>query len=321
MFRIIFALFPGFDLLDFSGFLEVFHEARKGGLDCQLLFSGNTTALACEQGLQFSDLSAYLPPQANDWIYVPGYTLEMTTLPPALVNYLRSAWQQGTRIVSTCSGAFALGKAGILDGRKCTTHWKRLKQLQAAFPNAQVLPDRIFVEDGTLITSGGVTCGIDLALFLVEREKGPLFALRIARELNVYIRRDKNHPQTSVYLDYRSHCNPGIHTVQDWLTEHPEETLSLAELARIGNMGLRNFTRLFRAETGIPPGQYRTLLRLERAKVLLHDPHLTVEHVAARCGFSDARQLRRLWRQNFQRSPRLENQTGDKIQAQESVRD
>ena len=305
MLRIIFTLYPGFELLDFSGPLQVFHDAQKCGLACEVVFCGSSESLECEQGLTFSRLLPY-PAQAHkdDWFFVPGYTPEITRVPDSTTACLRNAWSQGAHVVSTCSGAFVLGKAGILDGRSCTTHWKRTKELMAAYPRAKVLDDHIFVEDGLLTTCGGVTCGIDLALFMVEQLQGPQFALKIARELNVYIRRDRDHRQKSVYIDYRNHCNPGIHLVQDWLTEHPDKPAGLVELAGIGNMSPRNLTRQFRAETGISPGAYRTLLRLERARILLNDPHLTVEAVAERCGFTDARQLRRLWKQNHGTSPR-----------------
>lgn len=198
-----------------------------------------------------------------------------------------------------------VGEAGLLDGRSCTTHWKRIDELQQRFPRTTVLADRLFVEDRGLITCGGVTCGIDLALSLMESERGPLFASKIARELILYIRRDKDHSQLSIYLEYRSHQNPGVHAVQDWMIDHPEHAADLTTLAAVGGMSPRNFTRVFRSATGISPGEYRTLLRLERASVLLRNPTLTVEAVAADSGFGDARALRRLWAKRFGSSPRV----------------
>jgi transcriptional regulator GlxA family with amidase domain len=217
---------------------------------------------------------------------------------------LRQAYHQGAHVVSTCTGAFILGQAGLLDGRECTTHWKRLAELRERFSRALVKDNCIFVADGRVITSGGVTCGIDMALYLVEKMAGPVMTQRVARELNVYIRRDGNHSQKSVYIDYRNHQHPGIHKVQDWLSEHPEENRPLSELAALGGLSARHFSREFRAATGLSAGEYRTLLRLEHARILLNDPHLSVEGVAAACGFRDGRQLRRLWRVRYGASPR-----------------
>jgi len=302
--RLVFLLFPGFELLDFTGPLQVFHEARKMGLDLELLYAGTEPTVVSEQGLTVANLAPYPEFRADDQVFIPGFTLELTPVAPTLVKAIQRAARAGARLVSTCSGTFMVGEAGLLDGRSCTTHWKRIDQLQKRFPRTKVLEDRLFVEDRGLITCGGVTCGIDLALSLMETERGPLFASRLARELILYIRRDKDHPQVSVYLDYRSHQNPGVHAVQDWMIEHPDQGVDLPTLAAIGGMSLRNFSRVFRSTTGVSPGEYRTLLRLERASMLLKNPALTVEAVAAESGFGDARALRRLWAKRFGQSPR-----------------
>jgi transcriptional regulator GlxA family with amidase domain len=286
--------------------LQVFYEAVNRGLDRELLFTGTAASLVSEQGLTIADLLPYPGFRADDDVFIPGFTLERTPVPPDLVAAIRRAHQAGARIVSTCSATFLLGEAGLLDGRACTTHWKRLDQLQKTFPRAQVLSDRLFVEDRGVITCGGVTCGIDLALALMEDERGPLFASQIAKELVLYIRRDKDHSQISVYLQFRSHQNPGVHAVQDWMIEHPDQGVSLETLAQIGGMSPRNFTRAFRVATGVSPGDYRTRLRLERASMLLKNPKLTVEAVASEAGFGDARALRRSWTQHYGRSPRQE---------------
>ncbi len=302
--RVVFLLFPGFELLDFAGPLQVFHEAKKLGLDLELVFSGTTPSLASEQGLVFNDLVPFPEFRPGDDVFIPGFTLEITPTRPDLVKAILRAHQSGARIVSTCSGTFMVGQAGLLDGRSCTTHWKRVEELQKRYPRTTVLTDRLFVEDRGLITCGGVTCGIDLALSQMEQERGPLFASRIARELILYIRRDKDHSQVSVYLEYRDHQNPSIHAVQDWMIDHPDQGADLHALAAIGGMSPRNFTRAFRSVTGISPGEYRTLLRLERASVLLKNPSLTVEAVASESGFRDARALRRLWAKRYGLSPR-----------------
>jgi len=302
--RIVFLLFPGFELLDFAGPVQVFHESRKRGLELELMFCSSRPRETCEQGLSIGDLQPYPEFRPDDHVFVPGFTPDITPVPWETVGIVKHALEARARIVASCSGAFILGHAGVLDLRHCTTHWKRIDQLQRTFPRALVSGERLFVEDRDVITGGGGTCGIDLALHLVEEQRGPLFVSKVAREMILYLRRDRDARQTSVYLDYRSHQNPGVHAVQDWLIEHPDHSADIDALAGIAHMSPRNLTRVFRQVTGISPGEYRTQLRLERAAVLLKNPHLTVEAVASEVGFKDARTLRRLWRERYATSPR-----------------
>jgi transcriptional regulator GlxA family with amidase domain len=302
--RIFFLLYPGFELIDFAGPYQVFHEARKFGLEMELSACSESGECLSEQGILVASLAAPPPFEKGDWVIVPGHTLDKTSIPRWMVSTLRDAWRAGARLISTCTGAFILGEAGLLEGRSCTTHWKRVGELERRFPEAEVLPDRLFVEDGNVVTSGGATCGIDLALHLIERERNPLFASRVARQLLVYMRRDAFHPQSSVYLDYRSHNNPGVHAAQDWLIENQAEPIGMEELARIAGMSARNLDRCFREATGTSPAEYRNLLRLERATTLLNNPRMTVEAVAAECGFPDAKSLRRQWKKRYGFTPR-----------------
>jgi transcriptional regulator GlxA family with amidase domain len=240
------------------------------------------------------DLAPLPVPQQSDLVIVPGYT------PPcrasrAVVRWLTTAARAGATMSSVCTGALVLAEAGLLDGRRCTTHWKRTAELRRRCPSAEVLDDRLFVEDGNVVTSAGIASGIDLALALIERSHGALFAARVAREMVVYIRRDANQPQHSIYLDHRTHLHPGIHAVQDWLCAHPAERTNLRALARIARMSPRSLTRAFRSLTGLSILQYRTRLRLERARALMSNPELTLEAIAEQCGFGDARQFRRIW--------------------------
>jgi transcriptional regulator GlxA family with amidase domain len=175
--------------------------------------------------------------------------------------------------------------------------------LARRYSRARVLSNRLFVDDGPITTSAGIVSGVDMTLALIERRHGPLVTVAAARELVVYLRRDGAHQQQSIYLDYRTHLHPGIHRVQDWLIAHPAEKATLADLARVAAMSPRNLTRAFRQATGISIQDYRTRLRLELAKSLLHDPGLTVEAVAARCGFESSRQLRRLFKETLGAAP------------------
>ena len=143
-----------------------------------------------------------------------------------------------------------------------------------------------------------------MALALVDEHHGPVLAARVAREMVVYMRRPGGQGQGSVYLDYRTHLSSGVHEVQDYLVAHPEAHDTLADLARLARMSARSLTRVFRRATGTSVLEFRTRVRLERSRTLMHDPGLTLERVAELCGFADARQLRRLWKNAYGVPPR-----------------
>lgn len=266
-------------------------------------------SLLTAQGLTLSDLRPLPVPEAGALVIVPGYRSRRPSVPAELRHFLREAASAGAQVCSVCTGAFLLGEASLLDGRECTTHWKRVDELQQRFPRARVLRDRLFVRDGNLITSAGIASGIDMALALVEEDHGPALTARVARELVVYLRRDAGHVQQSVYLDYRTHLDSGVHELQDHLVAHPETRDTLAQLAQVARTSPRSLTRRFREATGLSILAFRTRVRLERANTLLNAPGLTIEAVASRCGFSDARQLRRLWKAAYGKSPRQRSPT------------
>ncbi len=254
------------------------------------------------QGLQVGGLAPLPKPRESDVVFVPGYPLA-SDIPAAFPRWLKACDRAGARILAICTGAFILGQGGLLDGRRCTTHWRRTRDLQQRFPKAGVLTGRLFVQDGRITTSAGVASGIDMTLDFIEHEHGPVVAARVAREIVVYIRRDGSHKQESVYTDYRTHIDPGVHAVQDWLIAHPETKCGLPQLAKIANMSERNLTRAFSRATGVSIGEYRQRLRLEHARALLADPRMTIEAIASQTGFADARQLRRLWKASYGKPP------------------
>lgn len=303
--RVLFLLVPGVEVMDLAGPLQAFHEAANFGHPYAPAYVAASPRVRTAQGLELSSL-APLPRDLGpaDRVIVPGYPVLTTRLAPALAPWLRDAARAGAQLCSICTGAFALGEAGLLDGRRCTTHWRRVDALQWRFPRAKVIGDRLFVEDQGIVTSAGISSGIDLALSLLEQDGGPVLASSVARELVVYLRRDGAHGQQSVYLDFQTHLNPGVHRVQQHLVSHPESKATLAELGRIAAMSERNLTRTFRRATGISIHAYRERLRLERARDLLRNPELTVDAVALACGYRDARQLRRLWGATYGHPPR-----------------
>lgn len=299
-----FLLLPHVHVLDLSGPLQVFYEANGFGANYRLSYCGTSRRVRTAQGMWVSDLEPLPEVGAGDVVVVPG--VESTTLGEldhVPVDWLRRSHASGARIVSICSGAFVLGHAGLLDGRRCTTHWKVADRLQRDYPAARVARNRLFIADGNVVTSAGVASGIDTALWLVEQDHGPMVVAKVAREIVVYLRRDGRNEQKSIYLEYRTHLHPGIHRVQDWLVAHPDRKPTLDALAEIAAMSPRNLTRVFRQATGITLKSFATRLKLEVAGNLIRGSDLTLESIAAECGFKDSRQLRRLWQRSFGASP------------------
>jgi transcriptional regulator GlxA family with amidase domain len=301
---VILLLLPRVEVMDFAGPLQVFHEANRHGARFEVLLCAPEAELPTEQGLWLSRLQPLPEPRAGDLVLVPGGPMATRMkVTRDMLDWLRRAAKAGARMGSVCTGSFVLGAAGLLDGRACTTHWSRIEDLKRRFPKARVLEDRLYVFDGMVLTSAGIASGIDLALALVEDLHGPRVAALTAREMVVYLRRDGSHHQGSVYLDHRGHLNQGVHRVQDWLAAHPERPAALPDLAELAVMSVRSLTRQFREATGLSVKAFQAKVRLERAGDLLKNPELTMEAIASRCGFQDARQLRRLWREAFGAPP------------------
>jgi transcriptional regulator GlxA family with amidase domain len=298
--RVLVLVLPHVHLQDLGGPVQVLFEAAQLGGCYKLCFCGVERDVRSAQGLELAQLEPLPEVQSTDVVLVPGMSSStIDRLDHVPVQWLRDAQRAGARIVSVCSGAFALARAGLLDGRQCTTHWKLVHRLRRAAPRADVLENRLFVEDRGVVTSAGVAAGIDMALALVERDHGPLVAARVAREMVVYVRRSGDREQLSIYLDHRTHLNPGVHQVQDFIVQHPELKPKLEQLAQIAAMSPRNLTRVFSRATGITPKQFASKVKLQVARDLIDDPQRSVQAIASSCGFDDARQLRRLWKQTF----------------------
>ena len=302
--RVVVLVLPSVHAMDLSGPVQVFYEANGFGAGYELEFCGVSPAVFTAQGFTIADLQRLPNVERGDWILVPG--IDSTTLDRldhVPVDWLQTAMRRGVRMSSICSGSWVLAYAGILNHRRCTTHWKIADRMESRFPTIRLVRDRLFVEDGNVVTSAGVASGIDLALSMVEEDHGPLVAARVAREMVVYFRRDGGSGQQSVYVEYRTHFHPGVHRVQDWLIAHPELRPTVDDLAEIAGMSPRHLTRVFKKATGVSLKHFSTQLKLEVAGNLLRDHNMTIETVASRCGFADARQLRRLWAKNFGLSP------------------
>jgi transcriptional regulator GlxA family with amidase domain len=302
--RVFILLVPDVHLQDLAGPVQVFYEANAFGGRYELIHCAAAPKVRSAQGLIFSDLAVLPKVEAGDTVFVPGLeSARIDRLSPAPVKWIRDAEAAGARIASICSGAFLLGRAGLLDGRDCTTHWKVVDKLQDDYPAARVARNKLFVKDGSVVTSAGVVSGIDMALALLMDDHGPALVAKVAREMVVYLRRTGDREQVSPYLDYRTHIHDGIHRVQDFVVSHPEKNPTLGELARVAAMSPRNLTRLFREATGISIKTYSGRVKVQVAQDLLRNPRLTLESVSASCGFKDPRQFRRLFKQAIGDSP------------------
>ncbi|RFU83154.1 GlxA family transcriptional regulator [Streptomyces triticagri] len=222
---------------------------------------------------------------------------------PRLVEWLREEGPRAERLVSVCTGAILLARAGLLDGHRATTHWAYCDKLARDHPDIEVDPDPIYVRDGRVATSAGVTSGIDLALALVEEDLGREAALTVARHLVVFLRRPGNQAQFSVQLAAQTARREPLRDVQQWITEHPDADLSVEALAARTSLSPRHFARAFRAETGATPGRYVEGVRLEHARRLLEDTSSGVQEVSRAAGYGTPEAMRRAFLKALGASP------------------
>lgn len=221
---------------------------------------------------------------------------------PGLLARLRAAVRLVRRTASVCTGAFLLGEAGLLDGRRVTTHWMFARELQEQVPTAQVEADRIFVNDGQLWTSAGMTAGVDLALGMVEADFGAELAATVAKKLVLYHRRAGGQSQHSALLELGARTDR-IQRVLDYARQHLQRPLSVTELAAVAHLSPRQFSRAFTLETGQPPAKAIATLRVECARLLVEQSRLSVEEIAMEAGFSDAERMRRAFLRAFGQPP------------------
>jgi len=232
----------------------------------------------------------------------------ITKLPPdalqGVLRDVRRAAKSSRRVASVCTGAFVLAAAGLLDDKRATTHWNHCAKLTQQYPRVQVESAPIYVRDGKVWTSAGVTAGIDLALALVEEDLGREVALLIARHLVVFVRRAGGQAQFSAQLEQQTAERAPLRELMAYVVEHPEATLDVPALAARSHLSVRHFTRLFRAETGISPAAYVERVRVETARRLLETSERSIEQVALASGFGTPESLRRAFSRRVELSPR-----------------
>lgn len=287
--------FPGVQLLDLAGPVEVFNVAprfRPGSYDVELVAPSRTVETSSPL-----ELAARRLPRGRheiDTLVVAGGAGAIEASEDrALVAWIGRSAERARRTISVCTGAFLLTSAGLLEGRRATTHWSACDELARRYPGVTVERDPIFVRDGEVFTSAGVTAGMDLALALVEDDLGPELALEVARWLVVFLKRTGGQAQFSAVL------RPSGRAPSAARAPRVAPRLPIGTRAARVHMGERNFTRAFRGETGVTPAVYVERLPVERARTLLEDGERSLERVAGSCGFPGAELLRRAFQRNL----------------------
>jgi transcriptional regulator GlxA family with amidase domain len=299
--EVVFALLPRVVLLDVAGPADAFRNANSRVSDSyRLRFVAPRPGVKAAIGLTLGDLEP-LPAQLPDGAIVvltglAGESMQFDDPDTQqLIAWLASGVTRNALLLCVCSGAVLAGAAGLLADRECTTHFSYIEQLRQVERRARVLDNRIFVEDGTVFTSAGVTAGLDLALYLIGQQLGPRIAADVARDLVVYLRRSGSDPALSPWVAHRNHLHPAVHRVQDAIVRDPAAAWTATRLSKVACTSPRNLARLFAEHASCSPLDYVQLIRFAFAKELVTQSRLDLERVAAKSGFRSAQHLRRVW--------------------------
>lgn len=297
--------------LDVTGPLEVFNLTNVGtGVTHYriVLASPRGGEIRSNSGLRMAGTIALadLPRAVDTFLIVGGNDagLRGVANDTATLDQLRKLSQRARRFGSVCTGAFLLGAAGLIEGRRVTTHWDSCSLLAEMFPKARVVPDAIYVADGALYTSAGITAAMDLALALVEADLGARIALSVARHLVVFLRRSGGQSQFSSTLAAQASASHRLRELLNWIVENPTADLTLPTLATRANMSERSLTRHFRKATGGSPGLFVEAARLDRARLLLEETDWQVTKLARACGFGSVDALQRTFMRRLDTTPR-----------------
>lgn len=313
--RVALVAFEGFQLLDIAGPMEVFSKANHHlpkttaePFRYELIVASPAGgAITSSSGLPVAGTRALADlHEPLDTVIVAGgpeAALRSVGTGTGLLDWIAQRAPGTRRVASVCTGAFLLGVCGLLEGRRATTHWSAAKALETMLPSTEVVADAIFVGDGHIFTSAGVTAGIDLALAFVEQDCGPAVALNTARELVLYLRRVGGQSQFSASLAAQANAADGLRAIVAWIEEHPEADLSVPALAGRAAMSERTFARAFLAETGMTPARFVELVRLDHAKQLLEATRWPLARVAHCSGLGSAATLARTFRRRLGITP------------------
>lgn len=284
-------VYAGAMALDITGPIEVLDIANRlldpGAVPYRIeLVSADAPLVRTSSGVSVGAQPLEAGQGSVDTLLVPGgWSVGEALRDQALVSWIGAAAARSRRVASVCGGSFLLAEAGLLDGRRATTHWAYSETMARRYPAVTVDAEPIFVWDGPFVTSAGVSTGIDMALALVEADHGAALALETARFLVLFLKRHGGQSQFSAMLDAQLADHPPIRTAQEWILENLHNPLPVAEMAERANMSPRNFARVFRREVGTTPGQYVQRTRIARARELLETTDLPIGQIAGRCGF------------------------------------
>ncbi|OXC77680.1 GlxA family transcriptional regulator [Caballeronia sordidicola] len=302
-------VFPGFQLLDVAGPKDAFAEVKVlSGGECQyeMLTVGTTRgSVQSSSGLTVvPDRTIFDLCPHFDTVLVPGGLGIFETFDdPALSDWLKEQFKHARRVSAICNGLFALGSAGLLNERTVTTHWMDVPRLAATFPRARIEPDHIYVKDGSIYTTAGVTAGIDLSLVMIEEDFGRKMALDVAKYLIVYLRRAGGQSQFSPLLESQAAPDSQMLAIQQYMLDHLAAEHTLASLAERAHMSPRNMTRLFTKECGLSPTAFLNNARIDAARRYLESTDLPLRHIARQCGFDGTDALRRTFQRRLKINP------------------
>jgi transcriptional regulator GlxA family with amidase domain len=305
--RIVLVGFPDVQSLDLTGPAEVFSIAdrlRPGSYSIELVASGRGE-IETSSGFRLAvdRAVAECTGRIDTLVVAGGLGVGPALRDEILIDWIGQAARRSRRVSSVCTGAFLLARAGLLDGKRATTHWSGCAELRRRHSAVTVEDDPIFVRDGDVWTSAGVTAGIDLALALVEDDLGHDLALEVARQLVLFVRRPGGQAQFSTQLAAQAAEREPLRELQAWMPDHLAEDLSVPALAERAFMSPRNFARAFRREVGVTPGAYVERLRVERARLALETGDAPVEAIALRCGFGTVETMRRAFHRRLHVGP------------------
>ena len=300
--RVVFVVYPGIKLFDLAGPLQVFADAASkignDGLYETIVASENGGAVPTDTCVEVSTvpLSSLMRKKIDTLLVVGGVAARRAAQEQTLVSKVLQLSGRARRVGSICTGAFVLAAAGLLDGRRAVTHWESCDALASAFPEVAVDQDPIFIRDGDVWTSAGVSAGVDLALAMVEADHGHAAAMTVAKSLVVFLKRPGGQSQFSSLLSAQQHDEVGkFDDLHNWIANHLGESLDVETLANQCGMSGRNFSRVYKSVVGLPPARSVELMRLDTAKRLLQSTHLPLKVVSERCGFGDEQRLRQVF--------------------------
>jgi transcriptional regulator GlxA family with amidase domain len=309
MHKVGFILYPGFSPMNFavtSVFEATNWKVGSGAYEVTLLSErGGPIVTSLGYEIQTSSFKR----RTFDTLIIAG-SIAAPAATPGLLNYLRSAVHRTARIASVCTGALVLAEAGLLDGRRATTHWQFARNMQRRYPKITVEEDRIFTIDGPIWTSAGMSAGLDLALALVEKDLGAEIARAVAKLLVVYHRRAGGQSQFSTLLDLDA-TSDRVQTALTYAKEHLSSPLSVDTLANAAFLSPRQFSRLFRDETGQSPAKAIERLRVECARLMMEAGRFSAEEIARKNGFGNRERMRRSFVRAFGQSPQAIQRAAD----------